>query len=652
MTRAQREDMRPALSETRLFPILLAFVIIATLIVHAQRPATAQTWSGAAPTTRLVPDDLADQTWLDQRRERQVQAATGTGPFHEFHFTDARLASGITFRHRFVEDAGRAYKAVHYDHGNGVAVADVDGDGRLDLFFVNQAGPHELWRNLGDGRFANITAMAGVGLGDRVGSSASFADVDNDGDPDLFVTSIRGGNVLFENDGSGCFRDVTAQAGLEYAGHSVGAVFFDYNRDGRLDLFLANVGRFTTDLQAGAFPYYLGLTDGFSGHLMPDRAEPSRLYRNEGSGRFVDVTATAGLESLAWTGDANPIDVNEDGWPDLYVLNMQGDDQYFENVGGTGFRDRSREVFPRTPWGSMGVATFDANADGRLDIYLTDMHSDMSALVGPDHEHAKSHMEWPVEFRGDGSTSIWGNALFLNEGNGRYSEASDTFNLETYWPWGPSVGDINADGYDDLFITASMNYPFRYAVNNLKLNDGGRRFLDAEFLVGIEPRPGGLTTPWFSLDASGADRNHPDAQGLGGQVTVVGARGSRSSAIFDLDQDGDLDIVTAEFGTEPMVLVSNLTERRAIRFVKVELTGSSSNRNGLGAIVTVTAGGRRQTKVFDGRTGYISSGLVPLYFGLGDAQAIESIEVLWPSGQRQVVTRDLGLNRTIEIAEP
>jgi hypothetical protein len=644
--------MRPALPETRLLATSLAF-ILGTWVLASQPPAAAQSWPwGGNPTTRLVPGELSDESWLAARRDRQVEATTGAAPFHGFRFTDTRQASGITFRHRFVEDAGRAYKAVHYDHGNGLVVADVDGDGRLDIYFVNQAGPHELWRNRGDGRFENITGQAGVGLGDRVGVSAAFADIDNDGDADLFVTSVRGGNVLFENDGTGRFRDVTAQSGLEYSGHSAAAVFFDYNRDGRLDLFVANVGRFTTDLVAGAFPYYLGLTDAFSGHLMPERAEPSRLYRNEGGGRFVDVTASTGLESLAWTGDAIPIDVNEDGWPDLYVLNMQGDDQYFENTGGSGFRDRSREVFPKTPWGSMGVAAFDANADGRLDLYLTDMHSDMSALVGPDHEHAKSQIEWPEEFRGDGSTSIWGNALFLNDGNGQYTDASDAFNLETYWPWGPSIGDLNADGYDDVLVTGSMNYPFRYAVNNLKLNNGGRGFLDAEFLVGIEPRPGGLTTPWFSLDASGADRGHQDAQGLSGQVTIVGARGSRSAAIFDLDDDGDLDIVTGEFGTEPMVLVSDLTARRAIRFIKVHLTGTASNRNGLGAIVTVTAGGVRQTKVFDGRSGYLSNGLIPLYFGLGDARRIDSIEVQWPSGQRQRITSGLGVNRTVEITEP
>ena len=146
-----------------------------------------------------------------------------------------------------MDDAGKIYKAVHYDHGNGIAVADVDGDGRLDIYFVNQVGGNQLWRNVGGGRFENITAAAGVGVPAKVSVSASFADIDNDGDADLYVTTVRGGNMLFENDGKGRFKDVSKASGLDYVGHSSCAVFFDYDRDGKLDLFLVNVGRYTTE---------------------------------------------------------------------------------------------------------------------------------------------------------------------------------------------------------------------------------------------------------------------------------------------------------------------------------------------------------------------------------------------------------------------
>ena len=124
--------------------------------------------------------------------------------------------------------------------------------------------------------------------------------------------------------------------------------------------------------------------DAFAGHLKPERAERSILYRNEGGNRFVDVSKRAGLVDVAWTGDASAVDVNDDGWLDLYLVNMQGDDQYYENVGGTSFVRKSRQVFPRTSWGSMGIKVFDFNNDGRLDIFVTDMHSDMSEPTAPE----------------------------------------------------------------------------------------------------------------------------------------------------------------------------------------------------------------------------------------------------------------------------
>ena len=143
--------------------------------------------------------------WMVARQRDQLKAADGYRPFHKFGFTDRVRESGIRFRHRIVDDAGRNYKAAHYDHGNGVAIADVDGDGRLDVYFVNQAGDNALYRNLGGGRFVDITQAAGVAASGGVGLGASFADVDNDGDPDLYVTKVRTGNRLFLNDGTGKF---------------------------------------------------------------------------------------------------------------------------------------------------------------------------------------------------------------------------------------------------------------------------------------------------------------------------------------------------------------------------------------------------------------------------------------------------------------
>jgi hypothetical protein len=644
---------RPARAVSVLLFVSAATITAGWLGARSGTAAPAAQVAARDAIVRFVPDNVRDTGWLQRLGQDQAKAAAGTAVFHDFRFTDRIIESGISFVHHIVDDAGKTYKAAHYDHGNGLAIADVDGDGLTDIYFVNQVGGNQLWKNAGGGRFQNITGTTGVAVADKVSVSASFADIDNDGDADLYVTTVRGGNLLFENDGHGSFRDISAKSGVNYVGHSSSAVFFDYDHDGRLDLFLVNVGRYTTDtLAATGYKYYVAFEDAFSGHLKPERAERSILFHNEGGNRFVDVSQRTGLIDGSWSGDASVVDANDDGWPDLYVLNMQGDDQYYENVGGTRFVKKSRQLFPRTSWGSMGIKVFDVNNDGRQDLFITDMHSDMSEPVGPERDLLKSIMKWPISFRGSGATSIWGNSFFLKDGAGKYREASDELGLESYCPWGPSVGDLNADGFDDAFIAAGMNYPERYMVNSVRLNDRGRRFVDAAVVLGIEPRRGGVVTPWFELDASGKDKSHRDAVGETGRIAVWAARGTRSSAMFDVDGDGDLDIVTNEFNAAPMVLISNLSAQTRLHYLEVKLTGTTSNRNGLGAVVKVTAGGSTYTKVLDGNSGYLSHSVYPLYFGLGAAETVDSIEVQWPSGKKQTVAPPIKVNSRIEVREP
>ena len=607
-----------------------------------------------------VPPEILDPPWLEARQQAQIAAASEFGAFIGFRFTDRLLESGISFRNRVVEDAAKTYKPVHYDHGNGVSVADVDLDGLYDVYFVNQVGANELWRNLGDGRFENITDRAGVGAADRIGVTASFADIDNDGDADLYVTSVRTGNLLFENDGDGNFRDISASSGIGYQGHSSGAVFFDYDRDGLLDLFLTNVGQYTSEelrtSQHGnvSYVFYDGFDDAFQGHLYPDRYETSLLFRNTGNNRFTNVTDIMSPVDTSFSGDAAAVDVNGDGWPDLYLLNMQGHDHYYENQEGNGFVRKSREVFPRSSWGAMGIKAFDWNNDGRMDIYITDMHSDMSALVTPEDELVKSDMQWPDWLLRDDGNSIFGNSFFEQQQDGSFLEISDRIGVENYWPWGHSVGDLNADGYQDIFVTLSMNYPFRYQTNTVLINDLGVRFRAAEFILGVEPRRERRTAQaWYNLNCDGQDRDHDNCtQTDGRSAQVWGALGSRSSAIFDLDNDGDLDIVTNEFNGEPMVLVSSLDEsREQSNYLKVVLVGTDSNASGLGARVVVEAGDDTYTQVLDGKSGYLSQSLMPLYFGLGSNDEVHEVRVEWPSGKTQSLTNS-DTNTLLVINEP
>ena len=614
----------------------------------------------------------AAPAWLLERAAQESALAAQSKVLHDFRFTDRREASGITFANRVVDDAGKAYKHDHYDHGSGLCAADVDGDGLPDLYFVTQLGSNELWGNLGGGRFANITDEAGLRMPDAIAVACSFADIDNDGDPDLFVTTVRHGNRLFENLDGGKFRDITAQAGVGYVGHSSGAVFFDYDRDGLLDLFVTNVGVYTSNAK-GAGGYFVGLPDAFHGHTHRDRAEASILYRNLGGNRFKDVTREVGLVDRSWSGDATPIDVNDDGFPDLYVLNMQGENHLWLNEGGKRFRDVTRSYFPRTPWGAMGVKAFDFDGDGRVDLFVTDMHSDMWVNIPPGDWAAEASKAdsspAPADFFPEGKARfIFGNALFANRGGGRFEEVSDAVGLETYWPWGPSVDDLNADGWDDVLVTAGMNYPDRYGINSLLLNEAGRHFVPSEFVLGVEPRPKGATEQvWFSLDCAGADHWRPmcaacsEAGGaaLGcrpdatGRFTVMGSLGSRAAVVLDLDGDGDLDIVTNEFNGPPRVLVSDLAERRHINFLKVRLRGTRSSRAALGAQVSVALpDGRRILKVLDGKSGYLSQSDLPLYYGLGDAGQATSVEVRWPSGQRQTVAGPVPGGGTMNVVEP
>lgn len=626
--------------------------------------------SESAPGVEVVhvgnPADVFDPAWLEPRRAAQLSTRDEIEVYHDFGFEDRVEESGIRFVSRAVADAARDFKSNHYDHANGLAAADVDGDGLGDLYFLSQVGGNQLWRNLGGGRFEDVTAASGVSLAGRVSVSASFADTDNDGDPDLFVTTTRHGNAFFENVGAGKFRDATADSGLGYVGHSSAGDFFDYDGDGLLDLLLTNVGVFTSDeIGYSGNParresaYYVGLTDAFGGHLYPKRSEPCVLYRNEGGNRFRGVTEEAGLSGTGWAGDATPIDTNGDGRLDLYILDMQGNDDLYVNRGGRRFERADEEAFSQSVWGGMGVKSFDYDNDGMMDLFVTNMHADMWQLKkeinGPDEKKKPPADVMPESYlrsRKPG-TNVLGNALYKNLGSGRFEEVSDATGAETYWPWGPSVGDLNADGYQDVFVTSCMNYPYRYHVNTVLLNEQGRAFREAEFILGVEPRRDGRTAaPWFELDCSGRDVDHPLCQGRTGRVVVWGAVGSRSSVVFDLDGDGDLDIVTNDFNTEPMVLISDLAARKeGLRYLSVRMRGVRSNRDGLGAKVRVTAGGRTLTQIHDGQSGYLSQSSLPLYFGLGETQVVDEIAIEWLGGGRQLLRGPIETNRTLEVVE-
>lgn len=616
--------------------------------------------------TIRVPGETAEQTLntLDARRERQIPAVERSPAFHAFSFSDGLPASGITFKHQVVDEAGKTFKPNHYDHGTAVAAADIDNDGRVDLFFVNQRGGNQLWRNIGNGRFENITQAAGVGMNGLICVGASFGDIDNDGLPDLFVTTVKLGNHLFHNEGSGRFRDITSTAGLSEVAHSSGAVFFDFNRDGLLDLFVCNVGVFTRGVQAPDGSYH-ALDDAFTGFLDQKRSETSILYQNLGGLKFRNVSQTIGLEHREWSGDATMVDLDQSGYPGLFVVSMSGRNFFYRNHEGKRFTDETVKTFGRTPWGAMGVKFFDFDQDGRSDLYITDMHSDMNTVqlqMGGTNrteqfEALKSEAwcsaEWlRNQWPGASTNFLFGNAFYRNSERG-FIEISDQIRAETYWPWGVSVGDVNADGFEDVFVTAGMGYPLRYGINSLLLNEQGQRFVHSEFVLGVEPRPNRkVLIDYFTMDCDGIDKGHPFCQGRGGKVIVQASTSSRSSLFLDIDDDGDLDLVVNNMNDVPLILTSNLAQKREIKFLKLRLRGSKSNRDGVGAKVQVVTPERTWTQIKDGKSGYLAQSSLPLYFGLDRVERISRVEILWPSGTRQIVADGIKFNRLLDIKEP
>ncbi|MHB1426387.1 MAG: CRTAC1 family protein [Gemmataceae bacterium] len=568
-------------------------------------------------------------------------------------FRECAAEVGLDWRMHFLNDEqGTTFKINLYDHGSGVAIGDFDGDGLDDIYFANELGPNALYRNKGDGTFEDVAAAAGVALGDRVCVGATFIDYDNDGLLDLYVTSTRGGNVLFRNLGYGKFKDVTKEAGLTHVGHSQTGVFFDYDNDGLLDLFLTNTAAWTSDAYDKRDHYWIG-KEAFDGVMLSPK-ESNVLYRNNGDGTFTDVTAKVGLKGRGWSGDAAAFDYNGDGRMDLFVACMFGRCQLYRNDGGH-FTDVTLDVLGRTPWGAVGTKVLDLNNDGRLDLFVVDMHSDMwmgadfdqssrkyalkswnekfPSLSGPQEYQKPSKVAsdlWCIATRGTKPEELlFGNACYRNDGGGRFAEISDQAGLETFWPWGIADGDFDNDGLPDIFIPAGMGYPFYYWPNSLMMNQGDCKFKDLAEALGIEPHARGRFLP----------------QDIAGTKAV---RSSRTAAVADFFGDGRLDIVVNNFNDQPYFFKNEGPRRNYVAF---RLRGTKSNRDAVGAVVRLYQKRKIMTRQVQAGGGYLSQCSRTVHFGLGEDTEIDRVEITWPSGTRQRLDR-VQVNARQDIREP
>jgi hypothetical protein len=563
-------------------------------------------------------------------------------------FVEVARKAGLVFKMSYLPaEQGEHFKINLYDHGTGVAVGDADGDGRDDVYFLNEMGGNALFRNEGGGGFKDVTQWAGVALADRVCVAAVFGDVDSDGDQDLYVTSTRGGNVLFRNEGNGRFVDVTDLSGLTLFAHSEAATFFDYDGDGALDLFVSNTAAWTTEVRGPDGRYFEGRSGLYS--LAASPVEQNVLYRNDGHGRFTNVTKEAGVAGPGWGGDVSVIDMDDDGRLDLLVANMFGVSQLYRNAGGGKFENVTRTALGRTSWGAVGTKVFDHDGDGRLDLMIVDMHSDMWMPASPqmpliEEKRKYAAVEGPTIERGENKPEVhdnlvrllrvpmgdvlFGNTLFRNLGGGRFEEVSDKAGVETFWPWGIAAADFDADGHVDLFVPSGMGYPLFYWRNYLLMNRGDGTFEDRSRTTGIEPRPGGEYLE-----------------------TLVGPslapRSSRSAAVMDYDEDGRPDLVVVNFNERAYLYRNEFPQRR---WVGLRLRGVRCNRDAIGAVVALTSGGRVQVRQVESASGYLAQSTRTLHFALPGDGKIEACEVRWPGGRRQRLT-DLRLDEVNTVTE-
>jgi hypothetical protein len=545
-----------------------------------------------------------------------------TARAQQIRFEEISVATGASYVHH-VRKFAPPYADVlgmFTSGGAAVAIADYDRDGDEDVFLTDSAegtGCHLLRNDLdkqGHLHFTDVTAAAGITRGNephQIVSDALWFDADNDGWPDLLIARF-GTPLLYRNLGNGRFEDVTAGSGLDQFANTIAVIAFDYDNDGRVDLLFGNYFK-PEDLTA--------LKDR---HVLPDNLDQATngggvtLWRNvtePGSHqiRFVDVTKAAGLgDHHGWTLDVGHGDFDGDGYEDLYLADDYGTDRLFLNQRNGTFKDVTREALGGydTKKG-MNVEVGDYDHDGRLDIYVTNITDDYMRECN----------------------MLWHNNGLDAQGHLTFTDvARETGTCNTLWGWGAKFGDFDDDGWEDLFVVDGLRSAGKGEYVTVMLDmlvKPGVDFTDVASYPPIGDRS------WSGYQRKKLFRN------LGGQLfkEVAAAAGvdndrdGRGVGIADFDNDGRLDILQTNAG-QATLLYHNVSP--AAHWLELRLVGTRSNRDAIGARVTVRAGGMTWLREVDGGNGYASQSSRRVHVGLGAATKVDSVEVRWPSGLVEV----------------
>ena len=503
----------------------------------------------------------------------------------------------------------------------GVAVADFNRDGRPDIYAISKNGPNALYVQTAPFKFMNVAPAAGVDC-DEPGSKtgATAVDINQDGAPDIYVCRYDAPNLLFVNNGDGTFTERAKEFGLDIKDASVHAVFADYDRDGHLDVYLV-----TNILDFSKAP----------------QGRRDFLLRNNGNGTFADVTTKSGVWGLTQGHTALWFDANHDGWPDLYVANdFETPDRFYLNQGDGTFADVVDERLPHVTYFSMGADAGDLNNDGLLDFFITDMRDRSHGEFMTGMEEIGRGL-WEMERVSELIPQYMWNAVYLNTGTDRFAEVAHLTGMEaTGWTWAARLGDLDNDGRLDAFFTTGMIRNFIDADLVDKQNVAPSLTARANVWKNAPPRKE-TTLVYRNLGDLNFD-NASSAWGLDRTGVSFGC------ALVDLDADGDLDLVFANYNEPPSIVRNNSTTGHV---AMIKLTGTSSNLDGVGAeIVLESATGRQIRQVYPER-GITASEPAVTHFGLGHDDAITKLVIRWPRGVVQIL-ENLPVDRLLVVKEP